>query len=186
MATKNINQCNKALEQLGLKAELKTGKNPMQVLTVILEDGRTFKTGTTYTVDDFMTLFTCTHDASMASAKVENGHEHARCQDNIMGNYEAISSWLEQHATYVKKSAYPFQNLSFPQMMNMIFEDYGIEWNAYTIKLKNDNVLIKHGKVVPLETLRQFSKLWLAENKMYEKYNKNIDYAIKKWWQVVA
>lgn len=185
MATKNINQCNKALSMLGIAegATITTGKNPMQVLTVQLADGRTFKTGTTYTVDDFLTLFECTHDTSMAKSKVENGHEHDRMQESIMGNYEQISSWVEQQATYVKKTAYPFKNLSYPQMMNMVFEDYAVKYDEYCIQLKN-NVMIKHGKVVPMETLRQFSKLWLAENDCFDKYKNNIDYAIRKWWLV--
>ena len=118
------------------------------------------------------------HSLTCLYQKVEDG---SATEDDV---YSVQQNWLDKKATYAKKTQYPLQNLTYAKMMSMVFEDYAVAWNAYGIELKNDNVLIKHGKVIPMETLRQFSKLWLAENQMFDKYKNNIDFAIRKWWLV--
>ena len=182
MATCNLNQCLRALEAQNLQAELVTGKNPKQVLKVLLADGRVFKTGTTYTQQEFEELFQLTNDTSMARSKVEGGHVHARTQENICDDVQKIQNWLDQQACYVKKHAYSF-SMPLVSLLNIVFEDYSIMPQNYdSIKVfNNPDVIIKNDRVCSRHTLEQFCKLWLAENKQYEKYGMGISQIVKKW-----
>ena len=190
MANCNFNKCLEALKIMGMNPETlnmtvktrykKNGKRLGEQIT----DINGLSTSDIYGLDGWLAFFNDNIQKSMASAKVEEGHTHARCQENTTDEITRIQNQQDQHATYVKKYAYPFQNLSYPQMMNMVFDDYAVAWDAYDIELKNDNILIKHGRVISKSTLEQFSKLWLSENQMYDKYKNNIDYAIRKWWLV--
>lgn len=172
-----------------LKIEFVKGKNEKQAIHTIV-NGMDFSTSIISSREGWHAFFgqflnqKANAEASMASAKVEQAHTHARCQQNTCDEVAQIQNWLDQKATYAKKTAYSFGQIGYAQMMKMVFDDYAVKYNEYCIQLKNDNILIKHGKVIPMETLRQFSKLWLAENQMFDKYKNNIDYAIRKWWLV--
>lgn len=190
MANCNFNKCVEALKILGIDP----GTLNMTVKDRYKKDGKlqgkqitsinNLPTSAIYGLDEWLAFFNDKVQKSMAGAKVEIAHTHARTQQNTCDEITRLQNKQDQHATYVKKHAYPFQNLSYAQLMGMAFEDYSVEWDKYSIQLKNENILIKHGKVISIATLRQFSKLWLAENNMYEKYKNNIDYAIRKWWLV--
>lgn len=169
--------------------EFEHGKNEKQAIGTFI-NGVRYSTSAISSKDGWHAFFgqflnnKVNADASFATAKVEESHTHARCRVNTVDDIKRLQNWLDKKATYAKKTQYPLQNLTYAKMMSMVFEDYAVAWNAYGIELKNDNVLIKHGKVIPMETLRQFSKLWLAENQMFDKYKNNIDFAIRKWWLV--
>ena len=168
-----------------LQIEFVKGKNEKQAIHTIV-NGMDFSTSIIASKDGWHAFFgqflnqKANAEASMASAKVEQAHTHARTQENTCDNVAQIQNWLDQKATYAKKTAYPF-NLALVQILDMAFEDYSIDVSRVVM---NDKLIVKNGKACPVATLQQFTKLWLAENKQYEKYKMSIDCIIRKWERI--
>ena len=178
MGNNNKNGFFRACEALKLNPDnymLTFGKNPKQITRV-----NGMSTSVIASFAEWMQWLQDHNNTSMASAKVEQAHTHARTQENTCDNVTRMQNWLEQQACYVKKTAYPF-NLALVQILDMAFEDYSIDVSRVVM---NDKLIVKNGKACPIATLQQFTKLWLAENKQYEKYKMNIDCIIRKWERI--
>lgn len=187
MATNNKKQCLQALSELEIMDyHMECGKNPMQVLKVII-DGMTFKTGQTYTVEQFITLFEENMpDSSVATSKYNDVNEDEEVKE--------MQAWVSREATYAKKCSYDYEHESLNGILTMTAEDYGFnyktvmefhdDWNSedgWKARIYQDFLVEKGGVYTPMSALECTCKQWLSKHGLYEQYRFYIRDIIGNW-----
>ena len=181
MANQNKNSFFKACEVLGFNPDeylLTFGQGKSNKNQITSVNGKS--TSVIASFAEWLQWLQDNSNMSMARSKVEQAHTHARCQENICDDIIRMQNWQDQNATYAKKSSYNYTRLAYPELMQKVFDDYAVSMHNYCV-VKNENTFIKDDLIIPIETLRQFTKLWLSENKCFEKYQNKIDFAIKTY-----
>ena len=172
MATNNKKQCLQALETMGIKEyELIVGKNQNQVLWVLF-NGNKYHSNITYTKQQFLDLFNDNITTSVATSKFNN--------TNHDEEFKELQAWLDQLATYAKKSCYMYNEKTLNEIILYTIQDFGFSekrlmelhknWNSdngWKARITND-LIYRNGIYTPVCCLQQTIKQWLTVHLMYE------------------
>ena len=184
MATKNLRQCETALQQLGVtNYKLDMAKNQTQVLWVYF-NGKKYHANTTYTIQQFLDLFNNNITTSVATSKFNNVNEDEEIKE--------FQKWLDRQATYAKKCFYEYDEHTLNEIIMYTIEDFGISqkrlmeyhknWNTdngWLAKI-TDNLIYRNGIYTPKACLFQTIKQWLSVHGMYEHDDLQIENIISK------
>ena len=194
MANNNLNNCMKAIQQLGLndKVNVTIGKNPKQATR--LEFGGISKSvSALYKVDEFLNLLESELKVnSVASSKYNDCNEE--------NEFLELQMWNDRQATYCKHTIYNYRTSNLNEILTWTCEDFGYtqkrleqlyeNWNndietKKKVSIKtNKDLIYKNGYYVAKASLEQTCKEWLTAHDLLDKYKNNIDSIIYKWVKV--
>lgn len=211
MANNNLNNCMRAVQQLGLtdKVKITVGKNPKQA-TRLEFNGVSKSVSALYRINEFIDLFHEWNNASMATAKVEHAHVGGDKQSqqmtyvkNELANFTGLdvknNKTLKglynvlKDSTDINKSSY-YYGLRLNTILNQVLEDYGMNyktlmqyhksWDSDEGWKANTKLLIeKNGLFVPVATFQQVIKKWLKFNNK-KANDEQIEMIINKWVKI--